>query len=29
MVQSGESKDMQEAKARWLAQAQSMDAEQF
>jgi recombination protein RecT len=29
MVQAGEAKDMQEAKARWLAQAQSMDAEQF
>lgn len=26
MVQAGEAKDMQEAKARWLAQAQSMDA---
>lgn len=26
MVQSGEAKDMQEAKARWLAQAQAMDA---
>ena len=29
MVQAGEAKDMQEAKARWLAQAQAMDAEQF
>ena len=27
MVQAGEAKDMQEAKARWLAQAQSMDAQ--
>ena len=26
MVQAGEAKDMQEAKARWLAQAQAMDA---
>ena len=26
MVQSGEAKDMQEAKAKWLAQAQAMDA---
>jgi len=29
MVQAGEASDMQDAKARWLAQAQSMDAEQF
>lgn len=29
MVQAGEAKDMQDAKARWLAQAQQMDAEQF
>ena len=26
MVQSGEAKDMQEAKAKWLAQAKQMDA---
>ena len=29
MVQTGEAKDMQEAKAKWLAQAQAMDTEQF
>ena len=29
MVQAGEAKDMQDAKGKWLAQAQAMDTEQF